>query len=180
VTVGTEAEMLNSLSGILRSSEEEGVGTGGASQCKLIKGEDFTSSSLDSGSGGGGEAKSCDAHLWDGKETVVISDGTDNNDGLRDGLVLSGWEIGRAHQTGEGDRGAVNARHKEAAEHDFVEVGVGTTCLLNISLVTVCHGRLRRTSQEAIKLHEELEVDIVTFGGLAVAVPDVMSVEINT
>jgi hypothetical protein len=36
------------------------------------------------------------------------------------------------------------------------------------------------TGQEAVQLHEQLEVDIVTLGGLAVGVPNVMSVEIDT
>lgn len=36
------------------------------------------------------------------------------------------------------------------------------------------------TSQEAVQLHEQLEVDIVTLGRLAVRAPNVMSVEIDT
>lgn len=36
------------------------------------------------------------------------------------------------------------------------------------------------TSQEAVQLHEELEVDIVALGGLAVVVPHVVTVEIDT
>lgn len=36
------------------------------------------------------------------------------------------------------------------------------------------------TSQEAIQLYEQLEVDIVTLGRLSVRAPNVMSVEIDT
>lgn len=36
------------------------------------------------------------------------------------------------------------------------------------------------TGQEAVKLHEQLEVDIVTLGGLAVSASHVVSVEIDT
>lgn len=37
-----------------------------------------------------------------------------------------------------------------------------------------------RTSQEAVKLHQELEVDIVALGGSAVSALDVVAVEIDT
>ena len=36
------------------------------------------------------------------------------------------------------------------------------------------------TCQEAVQLHEQLEVDIVTLGRLAVRAANVMSVEIDT
>ena len=38
----------------------------------------------------------------------------------------------------------------------------------------------RLTSQEAVQLHQQLKVDIVTLRRLAVGVADVMSVEIDT
>ena len=38
----------------------------------------------------------------------------------------------------------------------------------------------RLTSQEAVELHEQLKVDIVTLRRLAVRAADVMSVEIDT
>ena len=41
------------------------------------------------------------------------------------------------------------------------------------------HGS-RRTRQEAVKLHQELEVDIVALGGSAVSALDVVAVEIDT
>lgn len=37
-----------------------------------------------------------------------------------------------------------------------------------------------RTSQEAVQLHQELEVDIVAFGSLAMAAPNVVTIEIDT
>lgn len=39
---------------------------------------------------------------------------------------------------------------------------------------------MRRTGQEAVELHQELEVDIVALGGLAVRALDVVAVEIDT
>lgn len=41
-------------------------------------------------------------------------------------------------------------------------------------------GRFGRTGQEAVKLHQELEVDIVALGGSAVSALDVVAVEIDT
>jgi hypothetical protein len=40
--------------------------------------------------------------------------------------------------------------------------------------------RSKLTSQEAVQLHEEFEVDIVALGSLAVVVPHVVTVEIDT
>lgn len=36
------------------------------------------------------------------------------------------------------------------------------------------------TGKEAVELHQELEVDIVALGSLAMGVPDVMAIEIDT
>ena len=38
----------------------------------------------------------------------------------------------------------------------------------------------QRTSKESVEFHEQLEVDIVTLGRLAVGVPDVMAVQVDT
>jgi DNA polymerase I-like protein with 3'-5' exonuclease and polymerase domains len=40
--------------------------------------------------------------------------------------------------------------------------------------------KLIRTGKEAIKLHQEFEVDIVTLGRLSMATPNVMAIEIDT
>jgi hypothetical protein len=41
-------------------------------------------------------------------------------------------------------------------------------------------GHLVLTGQEAVQLHEQLEIDIVTLGRLSVRAANVMSVEIDT
>jgi hypothetical protein len=41
-------------------------------------------------------------------------------------------------------------------------------------------GGERHTRKEAVELHQELEVDIVALGGLAVSALDVVAVEIDT
>jgi hypothetical protein len=41
-------------------------------------------------------------------------------------------------------------------------------------------GREFRTGEEAVQLHQQLEVDIVALGSLSVAAPNVMVIEIDT
>lgn len=114
--VGSKAEVLNGLSGVLWSSEEKGVASGRSSEGQLIKSQDLTSSSNDAGTSRGGEAKGGDAELGDSQETVVIGDSANDNDGLVVGLLG-----GVRNNSGDGDRGSVDAGHKKAAENDLVE-----------------------------------------------------------
>ena len=116
VLVGTEAEMLDSLAGVLGATEEEGVGTGGLLESELIESDGLAASGDDAGTGGGGEAQSGDGHLGDDQETVVIGDGTNNNDGL---LLVAVLEV--LGNAGQRDRRAVDAAHEQAAKHDLVE-----------------------------------------------------------
>jgi hypothetical protein len=37
-----------------------------------------------------------------------------------------------------------------------------------------------RTSQEAVELHQNLQVDVVTLGSLAVAAPHMVAVQVDT
>lgn len=116
VLVGTEAEVLDGLTGVLGATEEEGVGTGGLLQSQLVEGDGLAAGSGDAGTGGGGEAQSGDGGLGDGQETVVVGDGADNNDGL---LLVAVLEVGR--NAGQRDGGAVDAGHEQAAEDHLVE-----------------------------------------------------------
>jgi len=56
------------------------------------------------------------------------------------------------------NRRTVDTGHKESAEDDLVE------------------GRIRTASQEAVKLHEELEVNVVTLRRLAVSAAHMVGV----
>lgn len=119
--MGSKAEMLNSLSGVLGSSEEQGVASSGSSESQLIQGQDLSSSCDNAGTGGRGEAESGDAELGDGQETVVIGDSADDDNGLVVGLLG-----GVRNNSGDGDRGSVDAGHKKSAENDLVEGRVGS------------------------------------------------------
>lgn len=118
--VGTHAEVLNSLTSVLRSTEEEGVASGRSAESKLIQGEDLTTGGQDAGAGSGGEAEGGDAQLGDGQETVVVGDGADDDDGLVVGLL---GDVG--DDPGERHGGPVDAGHEEAAEDDLVEGRLG-------------------------------------------------------
>ena len=60
------------------------------------------------------------------QQAGIVSDGTDDDDGLfRWGDLLAGAAGGEHGESAEGERGTVGAGHEEAAENDFVEVRVG-------------------------------------------------------
>lgn len=115
-----KAEMLDGLAGVLWPAEKEGVASSGSSQGQLIQGEDLATSSQDTGAGSSGEAEGSDAELWYGQKAVVISHGSNDNDGL---VVRLLRDVG--NNSGEGHRWPVDARHEQAAENDLVEGGLG-------------------------------------------------------
>jgi hypothetical protein len=121
VLMRTHTEMLDGLTGVLGTTEDDGVGTSGCTESKLIEGEDFTTSLQDASSGSLGETESSNGKLGDFQKTGVISDGTDNNNGL------SFLALGVANNAGDGNRGTVDAGHKKTLKNDLVEVGVSAT-----------------------------------------------------
>lgn len=121
--VGTEAEVLDGLTGVLGSTEEEGVGTGGLLESELIESQGLAASGEDASAGSGGETEGRNGDGGDLEETVVIGDGTDNNDGLLLVAVLDVVDNAR-------DRHGrtVDAAHEQPAEDNLVESRVGTAC----------------------------------------------------
>ena len=119
----TETEVLNSLTGVLWTSKKEGVASGWGTESELVEGKNLTTGSNDAGTGGSGEAEGSNAELWNGQETVVVSDGTNDDNSLVVGLLRN---VG--NDSGNGDRWAVDAGHKKATENDLVEGRVGTAC----------------------------------------------------
>lgn len=156
VLVGTEAEVLDGLTAVLGSTEDQGVASGGGTESKLVQGDGLTTSSDNAGTGGGSEAEGGNGGLGEGQETVVIGDGADDDDGAL--LLLA--KVG--NNAGEGNGRAVDLGHEKSSENNLVESGIGSA------------------SQEAVQLDQELQVDIVALGGLAVSALDVVAVEIDT
>lgn len=128
VGVGTEAEVLDGLTGVLGSTEEQSVGTGGETGGNLVDGESLTASLLNAGAGRGGEAHGSDGELRELEKAVVIGDGADNDNGLalvglRVGLVGGGGD-----DLGERDGRAVDLGHHKTAEDNLVEGRIGAAC----------------------------------------------------
>lgn len=119
--VGTHAEVLEGLTGVLGTAEDQGVATGRSAESELVEGNGLTTSGDDAGTGGSGEAESSNGNLGEGKETVVVGDGADNNDGALLTLLV---DVG--DDTRERDGGAVDLGHEEASENNLVEGSVGT------------------------------------------------------
>jgi hypothetical protein len=114
--VGTEAKVLDSLTGVLGATEEEGVGTGGLLKSELVEGEGLAAGGLESGAGSGGETEGRNVDLGNLEEAVVVGDSADNNNGL---LLVAVLDVGRNAR--EGDGMAVDAAHEQAAEDDLVK-----------------------------------------------------------
>lgn len=121
--MGTEAEVLDSLTRVLGATEQEGVGTSGLLQSQLVEGDDLAAGRGDAGTGGGGHTERGNRQLGDGQETVVIGDGADNDNRLVLAAVL---DVGR--NAGERDGGAVDAAHKQAAQDHLVEGSISAAC----------------------------------------------------
>jgi hypothetical protein len=126
VRVGTEAEVLDGLTGVLGATEEEGVGTGRGAHGQLIDGQGLTTSGDNAGAGSVGVAEGSDRELGELKKTVVVSDGADQDDGLALvglGRVLvgsSGNNLGQRHGR------TVDLAHVQTAEDSGVKLAVGT------------------------------------------------------
>jgi len=114
--MGSKAEVLDSLSGILGSSEEEGVASSGGSQCQLIQSQSFSTCSKDARTSGCSESEGSNAELGNSQETVVIGDCANNDNSLVVGLLG-----GVANNSGNRDWRSVDAGHEESAQNDLVE-----------------------------------------------------------
>lgn len=127
-------EVLDRLASVLGTTEEEGSGSSGLAKGELIKSEALSTGSLDASTGSAGEAKGGDRELGDLEETDVISHGGDGDDG-RGGLELGVGLGDLAGDARDGERGAVDLGHVQAAEDDLVELGVGATGQEAVKLV---------------------------------------------
>lgn len=98
-------EVLDGLSVVPLSSEEDGVGSSGGSEGELVEGEGLTTGSDDPLSGRGGEFQSGDGDFGELWESLVVEDRSDNNNDLR---VVRVRVLGLFDNSGEGDRGSVD------------------------------------------------------------------------
>lgn len=124
--VRAKTEVLDRLSSVLGSPNEKGVASSRRSQRKLVKSQSLASGCLDPGASGGRKPQSSNGELGDREKTVVISDGTNNDDGL---VIVVGrvWVSTVLNDAGDRDRGPVNLGHEKTTENSLVEGTVGTT-----------------------------------------------------
>ena len=74
----SSTEMLSGFSGF-RSSKEESVSSGRGSKHELVQSHALATSLDDSGAGGFGEAEGSNGELGAFQKSLIISDGSDNN-----------------------------------------------------------------------------------------------------
>lgn len=155
--MGTEAKVFDCLTGVLGPSKKKSIGSSWSSKSQLIQSKCLTTSSNDACASSGSEAEGCNTELGNGQESVIIGHGANNDDSLIVGLI--GDVRGNS---GDRNWGSVDAGHEQAAKNDLIE------------------GRVCSAGQEAVELHEQLQVDIVTLWGLSVRAAHVVSVKIDT
>jgi len=162
VLVWSHTEVLDGLSGVLGSSQQNNIATSWSSQGQLIKGQAFTTSLLNPGSGCRCESESGDGELGDDLKSVVVGDSANDCDGLALVSLLGTLSANFAVDSGDRHGRSVYSRHEQSLEDDLVEVGIGSS------------------SKESVKLDEQLQIWVVALGCLSVAGPDVMTIKIDT
>lgn len=119
----TETEVSDSLSRVSWTSDEDGVLTLWSSQGQLVQGNSLTTSLDDSSLSTGSESQSGDSGLWGLQQSDVISDGTDNNDGLLSSTLL----LQDIVNSRDRDWWSVNLRQEQRSQDDLVKWSVSTT-----------------------------------------------------
>jgi hypothetical protein len=82
VLVWSEAEVLDSFSGVLGASEKQGVASSRSPESQLVQSQDLSSSSFNAGTSSSRESESGNTELGNLQEAVVISDSANNHDSL--------------------------------------------------------------------------------------------------
>ena len=124
--VGSHAEVLDSLTGVLGSSQQNNIASSWVLHGELVEGHALTASLLDPGTGSGCESQRGNVEFGDGQEAVVICDGSNDGDRLVLVGLLCALGADFADDAGDGHGRAVDAGHEKTLEHDLVEVGVGS------------------------------------------------------
>lgn len=120
-----EAEVLDSFTGVLWSTEENDVRAGWSTHGELIESETLTTRLQNASTCSGGEAKRADGHLWNLVQAVVVRDGRNNCTDLS--LIPLRGVLVRAcgNDLGERERRAVDLGGHQATAYCLVEGAVG-------------------------------------------------------
>ena len=120
-------KVLNRFTRVLGPPQQQSIRTSRCLQSQLIQSQALPTSLLDPGARGRGKAQCSDRELRDGKKAIVICNRANDYNRLSIIRLLVVGIRGEVCKAREGDGRAVDARHEEAAEDDFVEIRVGTT-----------------------------------------------------
>jgi hypothetical protein len=121
VLVRTEAKVLDGLTAVLGSTEDQGVASGRSTESELIQGDSLTTGGGNSGTSGSSESKSGNGGLGERQKSVVVGDGADNDDGALLTLLV---DVG--NNSGQGNGRAVDLGHEESSKDNLVEGGIGS------------------------------------------------------
>ena len=116
-------EVLDSLTGVLSTTKEHGVGTLGGNKCELIEGHALSTRAGNSLAGLVGELEGSNFKGRKLQGTGIVGDGTDNNSDLTD-LVVT---LHETRQSRDGKRRCVDSRHSQALDNGTSELGISTT-----------------------------------------------------
>lgn len=119
--VGAEAEVLDGLTAVLRSTEDQSVASGRSTESKLIQGDGLTTGGGNSGTGSSSESKSGNGGLGESQKAVVIGDGADNDDGALLALLV---DVG--NNSGQRNGRAVDLGHEKSSKDNLVEGSIGS------------------------------------------------------
>ena len=165
VLVRAHAKVLDGFARVLGASDQDRVRSGGRTLCELVESQDLTTGGKDASACGLGETESRDGELGNFQQSVVISDGTNNNDGLGAARCLlcdTTRVAGQVDDSRKRHGRSVDLGHKQASQNRLVE------------------SRIRSSGQESVELDQEQEVRVLALGGLAVALLDVVLLDIDT
>jgi hypothetical protein len=122
VLVRAHAEVLVGLARGALAADEDRVGAGRGAEGELVEGEGLAAGGDDALAGRAREAEGGDRHLGDDEETLVVSDGADEDEDL----VAVGVGVVRVlDDPRDRQRRPVGLGVKQALEDDLVELRVG-------------------------------------------------------
>lgn len=129
VLVGTHAEVLDGLTGVLGTTEEDGVGTGREAGSDLVDGEDFATGLLDTGTSRSGDAEGSNGELGELQQAVVVGDCADNDNGLVLVRVIGVLVGSSSNDLGQADR---YSKVSTSVEIEAVEIFLRGRLILDI------------------------------------------------
>ena len=124
----THSKVLDSLTSVPLSTEENRVGTSGCPQGKLVEGDGLTTGSQDALLRRLSEPESRNRNFGDFGQTDVIGNSSDLNNDFRRQVGGAG---GLFHDAGEGDGGTVDLGKEKSVEDDLFNPSAGS-CLVKL------------------------------------------------